>query len=176
MSNDLKQIATLAPGVLPDELSPAQGQALAELLQGRPVTVAAKAANVSRVTVWRWRTEHPAFIAAYNSLQAEMLASTRQSLLMQASLATATMRRLMTRRSVPDSVKFAAAAFVLRSAEGMTEQNADPDEIENDLVKAKASKNLRIQMRESTKRREKTLKDLDREIAQRQAAKTEGDE
>ena len=142
MCNDLKQIGTFSPGVLPEALSAAQGKALVALLSGRPYTEAARAAGVSRTTIWRWLHEDAEFIAFYNSARQEMAAAIEQSVRRLSASAVATIRRLMTRRSVPDAVKFQAAALVLKIASGPVQGPTEVEDAKNAILLSHKSREM----------------------------------
>ncbi|HZL33841.1 MAG TPA: helix-turn-helix domain-containing protein [Tepidisphaeraceae bacterium] len=73
-----------APEALPAafaELSAAQTLALSALTAGRSATAAARKAGVSRMTIYRWQTHNPRFIATLNAGRRQALASARRRLL-----------------------------------------------------------------------------------------------
>jgi hypothetical protein len=107
---------TLSPGSSPPGITPTQARALASLLAGKSVTAAAKAAGVSRQTVWKWTTTDPEFLAFYNSCRVEMVDSIHQNILIISAAAVRALRDLLTRTSASDDAKLRAALEVLRLA------------------------------------------------------------
>jgi hypothetical protein len=175
-SNETRQIATLSltPGMLPETLSPAQGQALTALLAGRTMTSAAQAAGVNRTTVWRWLNEDPDFIAFYNSARVEMADSAMQSLRLLSANAVVTFRRLLSRRTVPDAVKLAAAATVLKLASIPIEGPTDPKDADNQLTRRKSARNLENTICESMKSRARNVEEMEKRYNERQGARQSG--
>jgi hypothetical protein len=131
---ELHRSASLSPEILPETLTSAQGIALASLLAGKTMTTAARAAGVNRSTVWRWLHNDPEFIAFYNSARVEMSLSVQQSLRLISAQAVVTLRRLMTRKSVPDATKLAAAQAVLKVTSAPVEGPTDVDEAKSEIV------------------------------------------
>jgi hypothetical protein len=86
--------ATPAIPVTPPELSPSQLTALAALLTGSSVSVAAEQAAVSRETVHRWLRE-PVFAAAYNRQRRDLWEATETRLLRLADRATTVVERAL---------------------------------------------------------------------------------
>jgi hypothetical protein len=80
--------------VAPPELSPSQITALAALLAGSAITVAAEQAAVSRETVHRWLRE-PVFAAAYNRQRRDLWEATETRLLRLADRATTVVERAL---------------------------------------------------------------------------------
>ena len=62
-------------------LSPGQRKAIERLTSGSTAVEAATAAGVGRSTIYRWMKEDPAFIAAYNAWQRDLLATARGKML-----------------------------------------------------------------------------------------------
>jgi hypothetical protein len=109
----LLQNATLAPDSVPEGFTPAQALAMASLLAGKTVTAASRAAGVSRSTVHRWLSDDPEFMAYYGQARREMSDAVEQGLRLLSASAVSTIRVLLTRRRVSDSVKLRAAVEVL---------------------------------------------------------------
>jgi hypothetical protein len=80
--------------VAPPELSPSQLTALAALLAGSSITVAAEQAAVGRETVHRWLRE-PVFAATYNRQRRDLWEATETRLLRLADRATTVVERAL---------------------------------------------------------------------------------
>jgi hypothetical protein len=70
-----------------EDLSQKQQTALAELQRGATFKVAAEAAGVNRVTLYRWVKSDPSFRAAYNAWEQETCESARARLVLAADSA-----------------------------------------------------------------------------------------
>ena len=144
--NESQQLATLAPGTLPETLSASQGLALAALLSGKTMTSAAQAAGVNRTTVWRWLHDDPDFLAFYNAARSEMASSAEQSLRLLSARAVVTLRRLMTRRSVPDAVKLQAALAILKMTTTPVMGPVEPEDAANAIHQERSNRNKASRM------------------------------
>ncbi len=97
---------------MPENLTLKQRKAVAALLTEPDTTAAAKAAGVSRDTVYRWLTE-PAFQAALRDAEAGALAAVSRSLVRLAERAAATLDGAMTDPEAASGTKVRAADIVL---------------------------------------------------------------
>jgi len=93
-------------------LSPKQRRTVAALLTEPDTTAAAKAAGVSRDTLYRWLAE-PAFQAALRDAEASAIAAVSRSLVRLAERAAATLDGAMTDPAAASSTKVRAADIVL---------------------------------------------------------------
>ena len=125
----MSQIATLA--TIQPILNPAQTKALAVMLAGGTVTLAAKRAGVARETVHRWLRE-PLFLAELNGGKAEMMAKVRADLRVTAVEAAKFLREAMTSDYSNKTLKLKISLAVLKMV-GADEPEpigpTDPDEI-----------------------------------------------
>jgi AcrR family transcriptional regulator len=137
-----RQNATLAPDSVPRGFTPAQALAMGSLLAGKAVTTSARAAGVSRATVHRWLSDDPAFLAYYNQARREMAESVEQGLRLLSATAVVTLRRMLTRKSVPDAVKLRAAEVVLRLAQKPIQGPTDPEDAANLIANREQSRCL----------------------------------
>ena len=78
-----------------EELSQKQQAALAELQRGATFKVAAEAAGVNRVTLYRWVKSDPSFRAAYNAWEQETCESARARLVLAADSAVSKIVRCL---------------------------------------------------------------------------------
>src|SRR5262245_36186261 len=84
------------PGSEPlGDLEPARELALAAILAGKPYNGVTALAGVSRVTLWRWMTGDPKFIARYNAGRRELVDQARAELLTLASSVVKVIRRTL---------------------------------------------------------------------------------
>jgi len=93
-------------------LSAKQRRAVAALLTEPDTTAAAKAAGVSRDTLYRWLAE-PAFQAALRDAEAGAIAAVSRALVRLAERAAATLDGAMTDPAAASSTKVRAADIVL---------------------------------------------------------------
>jgi hypothetical protein len=112
----MKHNATSGEPATPDsdpigDLEPAQELAMAALLAGKPYRAAAKAGGVNRVTLWRWLTGDPRFIAKFNMGRRELADQTRAELLNLGQSAIKAMRATL--ESGDPALRFKAATKVL---------------------------------------------------------------
>ena len=81
-TNNQPLLATTAPlDQAVEHLTIPQRNALTAIIEGRPVTAAAKEAGVHRCTVHRWLKSNPVFRAAYNAWEYESKTNTMSRLL-----------------------------------------------------------------------------------------------
>lgn len=130
-SRDSTLAGVLAPDSVPEGFTPAQLLAMGALLSGKTVTAAARAAGVSRASVHNWLADDPRFLAFYNEARREMSDAIQQSVRLLSATALVTLRRMLTRRSVPDAVKLKAATVVLGLANRPVEGPTDPEDAAN---------------------------------------------
>jgi len=95
-----------------DTLSPKKQRAIEVLTTSGNVTEAARAANVSRKTLYRWLRE-PAFMEALEAVTQESLATLSRSLVRLGNLAAATLARAMVDNTAATGAKVRAADIVL---------------------------------------------------------------
>jgi hypothetical protein len=137
MPNDItSQKTTLSAESIPAGISSAQAIALGSLLAGRSKTTAARDAGVSRSTVHKWTVEDPDFMAAYNSMRLEMVQAIEQNLKLLSTKALVVLRRLLTRRSVPDSIKLQAAVAVIKLGLMPVSGPIEPEDAANSIFHA----------------------------------------
>lgn len=91
------------------ELEPKQLEALDLLLSGATVTDAAAALDVARETVSRWRTQDPAFLAAYNAALQSAYDATTARLLDARGRALERLAALVDSKDEATALKAAAA-------------------------------------------------------------------
>ncbi len=95
-----------------DNLTLKQRKAVTALLTEPDTTAAAKAAGVSRDTLYRWLAE-PAFQAALRDAEAKAIAAVSRSLVRLAERAATTLDGAMTDPAAASSTKVRAADIVL---------------------------------------------------------------
>jgi hypothetical protein len=95
------------------EPTPGQLQAIAALIGGATVTVAAQAAGVSRTTVHRWLAGDSTFAAELALAKIEQAAALQAGIRGLGDLAVGAMRDLLTSPNVPPAVRLRAASTVL---------------------------------------------------------------
>ena len=125
----MSQIATLA--TIQPILNPAQTKALAVMLAGGTVTVAAERAGVARETVHRWLRE-PLFLAELNDGKAEMMAKVRADLRSTAVEAAKFLLEAITSEYSNKTLKLKVSLAVLKMVGADTPEPigpTDPDEI-----------------------------------------------
>lgn len=101
------------PATLTPMLNPGQTQALAVLLGGGTVTLAAERAGVATETVHRWLWE-PLFLAELNGAKAEMMAQVRADLRATAIEAAKFLRESMVSDFSNKTLKLKVSLAVLR--------------------------------------------------------------
>jgi hypothetical protein len=134
----LRQNETATAGL--PALPAQQEQAIAALLTGATVTVAARRAGVARQTVHRWLSDDPAFIAEYNLARREMAEAVGQALRLLAAQAVTVLKRTLTSSKTPAAVKVRAAVEVLK-------MTAAPPDGPTDVEDARIEVNRRVQKR-----------------------------
>lgn len=97
-----------------DNLTPNQVTALAELLAGKSVQAAAKAAGVSRETVHRWLHE-PDFRAAQQAGRRQLTQQALSQLQSITATAIGVVKELMLDKGKPASVRLRAAQIVIEA-------------------------------------------------------------
>jgi hypothetical protein len=138
--------ATLAPDAVPDGFTPAQVLAMGSLWAGKRVTTAARVGGISRSTLRRWLADDPAFLAYYNQARKEMADAVEQGLRLLSGSAVVALRRLSTRRSVPDSVKPQASVAVLKLTTRPVEGPTEVEDATNALLLRKKKRDLETMM------------------------------
>ncbi len=109
------------------QLTPDQAAALDQLLGGRTVTEAAAAVGVARETLSRWRTNDPAFQAAYNAAMKSAYEAAEARLLDARARAV---ERLAALVDSPDpAIALKAAAALLRVPAERPRGETDPAEL-----------------------------------------------
>ncbi len=125
-------------------LDPAQEIALAALLAGKPVTEAATVAGCHRSSVWRWLTDDPSFIAAYNLGRRELVDQNRAELLALGPAAVKVIRNMLEQGTGDGGFKdFQCACKVLEMigcAGAPSVGSIDPEEIAMGLRQDESSK------------------------------------
>ena len=97
-----------------DTLTPRQRGAVIALATAPTVEAAAAAAGVSRKTVYRWM-DSPAFVAAVEAAQADVLTAAQRKLGAALGAATAAILAIMADDSNPAHVRLRAAEMVIDS-------------------------------------------------------------
>jgi hypothetical protein len=97
-----------------DNLTPNQVIALVELLGGKPVRTAAKAAGVDPATVHRWLNE-PDFRAAQQAGRRQLTQQALSQLQSITETAIGVVKELMTDKGKPASVRLRAAQIVIEA-------------------------------------------------------------
>src|SRR5262245_12513652 len=116
-------------------LSPAQGAALAALVQGQSVTAAARRAGVSPGTVRRWLADDPTFIAARNAALAERDDRPRAGVAALGQKAVAILREAMDGHAESGEVRAAVEVVkLLRLAEPAPARATDPADAERGIA------------------------------------------
>jgi len=88
----------------PSSLTETQLGVLSELAKGQSIALAARAAGVSRGTVFRWIKSDPDFQAAYHTWRALLIESARARVLTLAELAMNTVRDAIKKGHLPASL------------------------------------------------------------------------
>ena len=109
------------------QLSPAQYKAIEQLTAGQTVVASAAAAGVTRLTLYRWLKNDPAFQAAYNAWQHDAIATARGRLLAMTESAVTTVSQAV-------SAGDAKTALTILKSLGLlgvpTPGSTDPSEVE----------------------------------------------
>jgi hypothetical protein len=95
-----------------ENLTVRQRKAIGALLMNYDITQAAKAAGVSRETLYRWKGEEP-FRAALNDASRQALEGLSNSLIALSALAVDGLNEVLSNPTTPPAVKIRAADIVL---------------------------------------------------------------
>jgi hypothetical protein len=109
-------------GTEDDKLTPPQQRAISALLSTKSVAEAAKQANVPLRTLWRWLTE-PAFKAALNSAEGELIAAATRLLLQYQDAALTVILSIMADKQYPAGVRLRAALAIIDTMLKLRELN-----------------------------------------------------
>lgn len=105
------------------DIDPRKARALELLLEGQPTGAVALACGANRATIWRWRTQDPAFQTALASRSSERLEDVRAEL-ESAAVAASSYLRAVAEGEPADQGRIAACRLVLERAVPPT--HADP--------------------------------------------------
>jgi transposase-like protein len=137
MSSELVAEAGAAKGIELG-LKAEQVSALRELAQGKSIAETARAAGVSRPTVYSWLKSDPAFRAAYNRWHEEMEESTRSQLLMCGDLATGAIKTALENGDAKTALALLKGLGLIKpSGERLTEAADVKKRAELDALKLK---------------------------------------
>jgi hypothetical protein len=98
-------------------LSPPQQTAIQLLTSGHTLVASATAAGVNRVTLYRWLKRDPAFVAAYNAWQKDVIDTARGRILALSGLAVTTVARAMSTGNAKVAVEILKSMGILDRAE-----------------------------------------------------------
>jgi hypothetical protein len=102
-----------------DRLTPSQLAAVETLAAGGPVSDAAAAAGVERLTVDGWLANHPGFIAELNARRRDRLDRMHSELRKLADSAVKVLSDLLADRAAPPAVRLKVAQLVLGATGGL---------------------------------------------------------
>jgi hypothetical protein len=94
-------------------LSPAQTQVIAALVQGRSITAAALEAGLHRSTIHHWLRHEPAFKTAMQQARSEYIATLNDGMRDLAARALETLRSLLDDPETPHAIRLKAALAIL---------------------------------------------------------------
>jgi hypothetical protein len=99
------EAAVSAAEALTLALSPPQQMAIQLMTSGHTLVASATAAGVNRTTLYRWLKRDPAFVAAFNAWQKDVLDTARGRILALSGLAVTTVARAMSGGDADIAVK-----------------------------------------------------------------------
>jgi hypothetical protein len=114
MSASIHHISSDFDTISTANLSPAQAQVIAVLVQGRSVTAAALEAGIHRSTIHNWLRHEPAFKTAMQNAHTEYTAALNDSMRDLAALALETLRTLLDDPQTPPAIRLKAALAILQ--------------------------------------------------------------